>query len=245
MAKSRMVNTVFWEDNYTSNLDPIEKLLFLYFLTNTSTTISGIYQVTLKKVAVETGIDKEMVEKMLLRFERDKKFFYRDGWIGIKNFIKHQNQESPQVKKGIERELSNCPDFIKVLVFNEEKVEGMDTLSHLTKLNLTELNSTKQIPEEVKDDSYELINSVIDSFSNINPACKKMFGNKSQRNASKELIETYSYDEVMNCIKNVLPVTNTKSYFPIITTPVQLRDKWVALKSAVTKKRNNAVEIIT
>lgn len=242
MAKSRMVNTIFWEDNYTANLDPIEKLLFLYFLTNTSTTISGIYQITLKKVAVETGIDREMVEKLLKRFEVDNKFFYREGWLGIKNFIKHQNQESPMVKKGIERELENCPDFIKDLVLNNEKVEGIDTLSHLTKLNLTKLNSTER--ENVDENNSELINSIIEAFSFINPACKKMYGNKTQRNACNELIETYSFDEVMNCVKNVIPITNTKSYFPIITTPVQLKDKWVSLKSAVSKKRNNVVEII-
>ena len=241
MAKSRMVNTIFWEDNYTANLDPIEKLLFLYFLTNTSTTISGIYQITLKKVAVETGIDKEMVEKMLIRFERDKKFYYRDGWLGIKNFIKHQNQESPQVKKGIERELQNCPDFIRDLVLFEEKVEGIDTLSHLTKLNLTKLNLTKRDSEI----NSELINSVIEMFGEINPACKKMYGNKTQRAACNDLIENYSFDEVKNCVQNVLPLTNGKSYFPVITTPVQLRDKWVALKSAVSKKRNDVKEIIT
>ena len=37
MAKTRIINTRFWIDDYTSNLDPIEKLLFLYFLTNTAT----------------------------------------------------------------------------------------------------------------------------------------------------------------------------------------------------------------
>ena len=68
MAKNRLIDTIFWEDNYTANLDPIEKLLFLYFLTNSSTSICGIYQVTLKKIAVETGIDREMVEKILKRF---------------------------------------------------------------------------------------------------------------------------------------------------------------------------------
>lgn len=238
-----MVNTVFWEDNYTANLDPIEKLLFLYFLTNTSTTISGIYQITLKKVAVETGIDKEMVEKMLLRFERDNKFFYRDGWIGIKNFIKHQNQESPQVKKGIERELENTPDFIKILVFKNEKVEGIDTLSHLTKPNLTKPNLTK--PSDGTDDFYEKINIIIESFAKFNPACKKMYGNTTQRGACLELIESYSFEEVMSCVENVIPITNRQSYFPTITTPVQLRDKWISLKSAVAKKRNNITEIIT
>ena len=30
MAKKRYISTTFWRDEYVSNLDPIEKLLFLY-----------------------------------------------------------------------------------------------------------------------------------------------------------------------------------------------------------------------
>src|SRR4051794_28147400 len=126
MAKNRMIDTVFWEDNYTANLDPIEKLLFLYFLTNSSTTICGTYQITLKKVAAETGIDREMVEKIVNRFARDEKMFYVDGWLGIRNFIKHQNQNSPKIKRGIEIELEGVPDHVKDIVFGK----GIDTLSH-------------------------------------------------------------------------------------------------------------------
>lgn len=127
MAKNRLVDTIFWEDNYTAGLDPVEKLLFLYLLTNSSTSICGIYQITLKKIAIETGIDKEMVENILTRFEKEKKMFYRDGWMGIRNFIKHQNQKSPTIQKGIEVELKNAPKKIKILTLGK----GMDTLSHL------------------------------------------------------------------------------------------------------------------
>jgi len=128
MSKQRMVNTRFWDDNYTSNLDPIEKLLFLYFITNTSTNICGVYEIPLKKVAVETGIDKEMVLKIIERFTKDSKIFYVDGWIGIKNFVKHQNQGSPKVRQGIKIEIMAIPKDIldKMIRYGY----GMDTLSY-------------------------------------------------------------------------------------------------------------------
>ena len=94
------------------------------------------------------------------------------------------------------------------------------------------------------EQSSEMINFVIEVFSEINPACKKMYGNTTQRKASFELIETYGLEEVINCIKNVLPKTNNQQYFPTVTTPVQLRDKWISLKSAVSKKRNTVIEIV-
>ncbi len=103
----------------------------------------------------------------------------------------------------------------------------------------------KSIEENIlAEQSSALINSLIEMFGEINPACKRMYGNKVQRSACTDLITTYGFDEVKNCVQNVLPRTNAQSYFPIITTPVQLRDKWVSLKSAVAKKKNNVTEII-
>lgn len=144
MAKNRLVDTIFWEDNYTANLDPIEKLLFLYFLTNSSTSICGAYQITIKKIAVETGIDKDMAEKIISRFQKDQKMFYQDGWLGIKNFIKHQNQRSPQIKKGIEAELEEVPESLKTLIL--QQTEGIDTLSHLIQSNSIQLKRGETNP---------------------------------------------------------------------------------------------------
>ena len=63
-----MINTRFWIDDYISHLDPTEKLMFLYFLTNPLTDICGVYEIPLKNIALDTGIDKEMVEKIIKRF---------------------------------------------------------------------------------------------------------------------------------------------------------------------------------
>ena len=68
MAKNRYIDTKFWTDTYITNLDPIEKLLFLYALTNPHTNIAGIYEISIKQIAFDTGIDKEMVEKIFQRF---------------------------------------------------------------------------------------------------------------------------------------------------------------------------------
>lgn len=76
MKKMRSINTKFWDDNWAIDLDPIEKLLFLYLLTNSHTTLAGIYELHLRKMAFETGIDKEMLEKILKRFEKDKKVWF-------------------------------------------------------------------------------------------------------------------------------------------------------------------------
>lgn len=112
MAKLRSVNTHFWDDTYVVNLDPIEKLLFLYFLTNPLANISGAYEISLRRIAFDTGIDSEMILKILARFEQSDKMIYRDGWVFIVNFIKNQSL-NPKILKGIEIAAKGCPDWIK------------------------------------------------------------------------------------------------------------------------------------
>lgn len=113
MAKERMINTRIWSDTWVSGLDPLEKLLFMYFLTNTYTNISGIYELPMKVAAVETGIDPSMFEKMLPHLE--PKVIYKHGWVILPNFPKYQNTENPKIMAGIQRELASVPKEIHTL----------------------------------------------------------------------------------------------------------------------------------
>lgn len=112
-----MINTRFWNDSYIAVLDPIERLLFLYLLTNSYTNICGIYEIPLKRMAFDIGIDVDVVRTIMQRFESDEKILYRNGWVAIKNFIKHQ-ATSPKVQSGINYELQDKPkelvDFVNI-----------------------------------------------------------------------------------------------------------------------------------
>lgn len=119
MSKHRYINTKFWDDSYIINLDPIEKLMFLYFLTNPLTNIIGCYEISLKRIAFDTGIDKEMVLKILDRFKRDDKVLYSDGWIAIKNFIRNQKQsDNPKDKINIciNKEINEIPQNLRKFI---------------------------------------------------------------------------------------------------------------------------------
>lgn len=150
MAKQRYIDTRFWIDNYVSELDPIEKLLFLYFLTNSFTDISGVYEIPLKQIALDTGIDKEMVIKILARFKSDGKIFYEEGWIGIKNFQKHQNTGNPKIAKGIEVGLSKAPACLidRLSIGNEDL--SYFNLNYNPNINSNINNNKKKIPSKTK-----------------------------------------------------------------------------------------------
>lgn len=111
MAKLRSVNTHFWSDNYVAELDPIEKLLFLYLITNPLTTLAGCYEISERRIAFDTGIDKDMVIKILGRFQDSGKLVYRDGWVLLTNFLSNQSLND-NMRKNVLSELDDAPKWV-------------------------------------------------------------------------------------------------------------------------------------
>jgi hypothetical protein len=231
MSKKRMVDTRFWIDDYISHLDPVEKLMFLYFLTNPFTDISGMYEVPLKNIALDTGIDKEMVIKILNRFERDNKIFYENGWIAIKNFAKHQ-LDNPKVLRGIEIGRAKAPESLKNKVKNSLSIDN-DSLSHL--------NSNSNLNSNLNERSEETsqVNPLIELFKEVNPSYSKLFANKTQRGSAERLLKTHGLQKLSGLIK-LLPQMNGDKYAPVITTPVQLEDKLGQLIAYGQRKQANS-----
>lgn len=109
MAKQRIVNTRFWDDAYIARLSPNEKLLFLYLLTSSLTNISGVYELSLKRVAFDVGLSVEDVGSTITKLQGDGKLIYEDGWIAIVRFAKYQTV-NPKVRTGMLLELMRAPD---------------------------------------------------------------------------------------------------------------------------------------
>jgi len=113
--------------------------MFLYLLTNPLTNICGVYEITDKQIAFDTGFSVEVVGACLQRFEKDGKLLRRDGWVAMRNWIKHQ-ASSPQVQTGIERQLAMVPQELSAYVRGEgEQIP----YTYAPPLNLTESNQTK------------------------------------------------------------------------------------------------------
>ena len=238
-----MIRDSFWTDAYVEKLTPDEKLLFLYLLTNPLCNIGGIYEIRTKRIGFETGYDTEVVENILGRFERDKKILRHDDWIVLVNHIKNQSL-NPSVIQGCQRIFDELPPEIKLRVTGWVQAG----LLNLTLLNLTILNST--LPKKAVDkksslneksvtvadmSKYNLLGAeIIKGFELVDPKNKTYYSNTTQRGACDFLIEEYGLQEVLTRIL-VLPKSNGTPYFPTITTPVQLRDKWVQLEKAVER----------
>lgn len=234
MSKQRYVQDSFWTDPYIEKLDPSEKLLFLYFLTNPLCNVAGIYEIRLNRVAYETGFEKDTVDRIKQRFIKDGKMLAVDDWIIMANFAKNQSF-NPNVLAGMQRIIDDLPDKVKAL-------KGFERLSYFTLLNLTLPNLTKRTEEVKKQPPTNEVSELIKEFENINPACKRMYGIPVQRNACQDLIDTYGFERVKKVISDTLPKTNGMDYFPTINTPQLLWKKWsdleVAIKRAYSKHKS-------
>ena len=160
MSKQRYIDTKFWDDNYVVERDPIEKLLYLYLLTNTLTNILGIYEISLRRIAFDTGIDKDMVIKILERFSKDDKIRYINGHISIKHFVKHQ-ANNPKINKGIELLLKEVPIDL---------IEWIDI--DFNKLSITKDSLYIRLDKTSKDSNYSNTNTNTNSNINTNSNTK-------------------------------------------------------------------------
>lgn len=143
MAKYRQVQVAFWQDNFVLDLTPEEKYFYLYLMTNPKATQIGIYELPLKVIEMETGYNRETVEKLIARFEDYGKIVYSQDTkeIMITNWIKHNWNSSQKVISRVDTELRGVKDksfiqkyLIQVLEVeeNQEKIQylyGMDTVS--------------------------------------------------------------------------------------------------------------------
>lgn len=142
MSKQRVVKDEIWDDEWFYDLDPSEKLIWLFLLTNPRSNIAGIYKINTRWIANLTGFDKDIVKTILNRFVDDGKIVYEDDWIALINFYKHLAYKNPSIALGIKRlgsEMTDCPQTVYSV--------------YLTLLNSTLLNNgeSKDSPTNKKD----------------------------------------------------------------------------------------------
>ena len=182
MSYFRQIHTLIWKDEDFLNFNRDEKLLFIYFFSNESTTLSGLYKMPLKVVNFETGLSMKIIKSALEKFESLEKIFYRDGYVFVKKF-QFYNKGGQFVAISIKKELDLLPDceikrlYMQYIHPNIPYPYPMDTPS----LSKEEKSKEKKSKEEenvaavyksysdnigmLTKDNSELIGADIDEYS--------------------------------------------------------------------------------
>ena len=102
MGTQRYISTSFYDDRWIQSLDPTEKFIYLYLLTNPLTNIAGVYKIEDRRISFDTGYTKEVVGFVLDKFEKAGKAYRMDEYIVIPSWPKHQKwDKAPKIKQGI------------------------------------------------------------------------------------------------------------------------------------------------
>lgn len=160
MATQRYISTSFWDDEWIHKLDPSEKLLYLYFMTNPLTSIAGIYKLSESRICFDTGFNENTIRHIMSKFELAKKAYRFNEWIIIPNWSKHQKvKERDNIRKGIDKLLLSLPDDVftysvskgyKYIYLKElgRTLQGASEPSNYLELDSDmELDSDNKVPE--------------------------------------------------------------------------------------------------
>ena len=115
----RSINTNLWDDVWIEGLNPINKLLWLNLLTNKRSNLLGIFEVSGRRAAFETGVDLDLVKEGWNLFRNDKKVIFVGNFVIMRNFLKNQNYNI-NMKKSVIHIFNSLP----------AKVKGTDKILH-------------------------------------------------------------------------------------------------------------------
>jgi hypothetical protein len=106
MAIYRHVHTSFWQDGFVLDLTPEEKYFYIYLMTNSKTNQIGCYELPKRVIEIETGYNRETVDKLLDIFIHKKKILYcsETKEILVLNWHKYNWSKSPKVANCIKKE---------------------------------------------------------------------------------------------------------------------------------------------
>ena len=192
MSKLRSVSTKIWSDTWFEELSASHKLLFIYLITNEKTNMLGIYEASVKKIAFETGLKKDDVEKGLKYFEKSGRVNYNHNHIILVKFLKHQNFNTNMKKSAIDV-YNDLPKELKHSELRLDKsnpLKAFETLSNhlgmVSKIEVEyeyeyeyELEEEEEVEDEKEDNKLERENEF------------RFLANKLQHEYSLEMIEEF------------------------------------------------------
>jgi hypothetical protein len=151
MAGYRQFHTKFWKDAWVIDLDPLERYLFSYLFTNEQSSISGIYELPIKIIQNETGLDLPFIKKTMQKFQDAKKVFYRDNIVWVVKMMQHHKNASPKTMTKVNNDISWIPDCdVKTayLYYQKTGIYSIDIVSILNSESVSVIKSESSSESE-------------------------------------------------------------------------------------------------
>jgi len=112
--KLGVIKKNLWYDDYFNHLNPIEKLILIYLVSNPLTNKLNFYKITFDKISNDTGVNISDVIKILKKFIKDKRLIFKKGFVYYgKGFKKIKSKDFDTCYKINKDKVSNFKKYFK------------------------------------------------------------------------------------------------------------------------------------
>ena len=109
MGRISSINTGFWTSpQVVDNFTPEDRYVYLYCITNPRTNLCGCYEVSIKTIAFETGLERYEAADILDRLQRRHGVICYDAdtrELFIVNWLRNQWNSSPKWAENAQRSI--------------------------------------------------------------------------------------------------------------------------------------------
>lgn len=171
MGKLRSVATSFWSDPFIEELTPSQKLLYLYLITNDKTNMLGIYEISIRKISFDTGVDKKTIDDSFELFISKGKVKRIGNYVILVKYMKHQNFNTNMKKSAIDvyNSLPNELKDSKISVNKNNPLEGFETLlNHYGMVSKREVEYEYELEREYEEEEESKKEKFLCSISSKN-----------------------------------------------------------------------------
>lgn len=167
----RTVDSATWDDPWFSELEPMDKLIFLHAITNRRQNASGAFEVTARAIAFETGIMQQEVELRLRKLAPKLEWWPEYQIMWVRNFYRrqHANSNKDNFAKGARAAIASFPpDVIEIIVHEYpelgEGIEGAgEGIPNPSPSHTHPIGIKKQLKETVKETVNETVDGGADA----------------------------------------------------------------------------------
>lgn len=217
MSVYRQVQVSFWQDAFVLDLTPEEKYFYVYLMTNSKTSQIGIYELPKRVIEMETGYNRETVEKLIQRFKDYEKIDYNEPTreIILLNWPKHNWNNSPKIVTRVEKELRDVKylPFVTMYLTNVESIKSDDvSIQHLypmdTKRTNKEKDKEKKKDKDILSDSPNQDDTPLpysEIISHLNKKCITRYRDTTSKTRSlikARMNEGFTLDDFKQVIDN-------------------------------------------
>lgn len=167
MAIYRQLHTTFWKDDFIGECSQIEKLFYLYLISNDKTTQSGAYEFSYRYAQFELGISKEEVERLINFFVSKGKirFNAQHNEVLLVNWLKYNSARSPKVAPVIDKEMAS----LKTVEFKIEVVTNCIELGYPIKTKIEDIEREKNTFSDTVSQNKDTLSQNSDTISQPSP----------------------------------------------------------------------------